>query len=70
MVRVPFEDITTTLPKEYDKLLTRGYGNYMQLPPENDRKNHHPGALDFGKWKDVDVTKGSRQAFEDFGQKS
>lgn len=70
MVRVPFEDITTTLPKEYDKLLTRGYGDYMQLPPEKDRKNHHPGALDFGKWKDVDVTKGSRQAFEDFGQKS
>ena len=69
-VRVPFEDITTVLPKEYDKLLRLGYGDYMQLPPEDDRKNHHPGKLDFGKWKDVDVTKGSRDAFAAFGEKS
>ncbi len=27
------------------------------------------GALDFVKWKEVDVTKGSRQAFEDFWSK-
>ena len=69
-VRVPFEDIMTVLPKEYDKLLRLGYGDYMQLPPEDDRKNHHPGRLDFGKWKDVDVTKGSRDAFAAFGEKS
>ena len=70
MIRVPFEDITTTLPNAYDKLLTNAYGEYMKLPPISERKNHYPSELDFGKWKDVDVTKGSRQAFEDFGQKS
>ena len=30
---VPFEDITVMLPREYDTLLRRGYGDYMQLPP-------------------------------------
>lgn len=43
-----FEDLTIKLPHENDKLLRRGYGDYMSLPPENDRKNHHPGRLDFG----------------------
>ncbi|EWC94126.1 LICD family protein [Atopobium sp. BS2] len=70
MIRVPFEDITTILPNAYDKLLTNAYGAYMELPSMSERKNHYPSQLDFGKWKDIDVTKGSRQAFEDFGQKN
>nr|WP_234966934.1 LicD family protein [Olsenella urininfantis] len=43
-----FEDLIIKLSHENDKLLTRGYGDYMSLPPEDDRKNHHPGRLDFG----------------------
>lgn len=45
---VQFEDITVKLPKEYDRLLRRGYGNYMELPPLNQRKNHQPYLVDLG----------------------
>lgn len=47
-LRVPFENVTVSLPKEYDTLLTRGFGDYMQLPPKEQRKNHYPSQLDFG----------------------
>ena len=29
------------LPAEYDKVLTRVYGNYMQFPPESERVSTH-----------------------------
>ena len=48
---IQFEDMTAPLPNMYDALLTRGYGNYMELPPLEDRKNHYPSKLDFGKFK-------------------
>ena len=47
---VPFEDITVMLPREYDTLLRRGYGDYMQLPPEEERRNHKPHTVDFGPY--------------------
>lgn len=34
---VDFEDTKLYAPKEYDKLMRRYYGDYMQLPPEKDR---------------------------------
>ncbi len=37
-IRSSFETITVNLPKAYDVMLRRGFGDYMQLPPENDRK--------------------------------
>lgn len=43
-----FEGAKFPFPKEMDKLLTRYYGNYMQLPPEEERRNHFPFLLDFG----------------------
>ncbi len=49
-VDVPFENITVKLPREHDKILTRGYGDYMQLPPEDKRKTHLPIIIDFGKF--------------------
>lgn len=49
-IEVPFEDITTKIPKEYDTLLRRGYGDYMQLPPVEQRKNHQLYILDMGKY--------------------
>nr|WP_276790279.1 LicD family protein [Fannyhessea vaginae] len=52
-IRAPFETITVNLPKAYDVMLRRGFGDYMQLPPENDRKNHYPSRLDFGPYKDI-----------------
>ena len=48
---VPFEDITVMLPHEYDTLLRRGYGDYMELPPEDQRRNHKPHIVDFGPYE-------------------
>ena len=36
-----FEGLRVRVPKEYDKWLTRVYGNYMQLPPPEKRVAHH-----------------------------
>lgn len=41
-IDVPFEGLMVKLPREYDKLLRRGYGDYMELPPIEKRKNHQP----------------------------
>ena len=40
-VPLEFEDGVFLGLKEYDKYLTRLYGNYMQLPPEEKRISHH-----------------------------
>ncbi len=45
---VPFEDITVRLAKDADAILRRGYGDYMQLPPEDHRKNHLPYQVSLG----------------------
>ncbi|MCD4557770.1 LicD family protein [Schaalia sp. lx-100] len=50
LIEHTFENITVKLPHAYDTILRRGYGDYMQLPPEDNRKNHHPGRLDFGDY--------------------
>ncbi len=50
--RLPFEDMEMNLPNELDKTLRKEYGDYMQLPPEEDRKNHFPYLL---KFPDEDV---------------
>lgn len=41
VVRVPFEDTELLIPKKYDEILRHYYGDYMQLPPENERVGHH-----------------------------
>ena len=38
---VPFESITVSIIKGYDEYLTKLFGNYMQLPPEEQRISHH-----------------------------
>ena len=35
------EELTMDFMKEYEKWLTKVYGNYMQLPPVEKRKTHH-----------------------------
>lgn len=47
-----FEGISLPFPNQTDKVLRRIYDDYMQLPPERDRKNHYPYILDFGKYDD------------------
>lgn len=36
-----FENLEVSIPKHYDRILTRMYGDYMQLPPEKDRISKH-----------------------------
>ena len=38
---MPFEGHTLMTIKDYDTYLTRVYGDYMQLPPVEQRVGHH-----------------------------
>lgn len=40
-IRWPFETIEVNVPKDYDLILRQYFGDYMQLPPEQDRINHN-----------------------------
>ena len=51
VTRVKFEDIEVNAPVNYDYILKSLYGDYMQLPPEEDRYNHITETLDFGPYK-------------------
>ena len=42
-----FEDIKMPLPANEDEKLRNMYGDYMQLPPVEKRKNHYPYKLEF-----------------------
>ena len=50
-----FEGKEFMIPKHYHEILTSDYGDYMQLPPLEQRVSHH----DFKLWK---ITKSSKQA--------
>lgn len=39
--RAAYEDTEFLIPKAYDKILRCSYGDYMQLPPEEERVGHH-----------------------------
>lgn len=54
---VPFEDTEVTIPCGYDTILKTIYGNYMELPPENERVPH------WGVWFDL---KDSQVSPDDF----
>lgn len=43
-----FEGELFNIPKRYDDFLTAVYGDYMQLPPEQERITHGIQCLDFG----------------------
>lgn len=43
-----FEDIKIKIPNNPDKVLRNLYGDYMELPPEENRKGHMPYILDLG----------------------
>lgn len=48
--KLKFEDIELNFPKSLDKHLEYTFGDYMQLPPVEKRKNHFPFELDFGDY--------------------
>ena len=41
MIFIDFEDGKYPVPEKYDSILRQLYGNYEQLPPENERVGHH-----------------------------
>lgn len=48
LVKYDFEDTELYFPKDIDSILRQQFGDYMQLPPVEKRKNHYPYELDFG----------------------
>ncbi len=50
LIRLPFQGKEYLAFKEYDKILRLRYGDYMQLPQEEERVwRHHPIIVDFEK---------------------
>lgn len=47
---VPFEDTLLPVPEDYDAYLTQMFGDYMQLPPVEQRQGLHLISVDFGKY--------------------
>lgn len=43
---VPFENLMLPIPEHYDEYLKHLYGDYMQLPPPEKRKEHTPYIMD------------------------
>lgn len=41
LIKVPFEDGEFYVPKDFHSVLTQEYGNYMELPPVENRIYHH-----------------------------
>lgn len=47
---MPFEDITVKVPRDFDTVLRRGYGDYMKVPPLDQQRNHNPFRIDLGPY--------------------
>jgi lipopolysaccharide cholinephosphotransferase len=50
---VKFNGLDVYMPCNVEKSLTDQYGDYMQMPPVEKRKNHFPYELDFGKYANI-----------------
>ena len=48
-IKVKFEDIQVKVPNDYEGYLKNVYGDYMELPPENERIVH-TSKIDFGPY--------------------
>jgi lipopolysaccharide cholinephosphotransferase len=48
--KLPFEDVEMCFSANLDADLREMFGDYMQMPPENKRKNHYPARLNFGPY--------------------
>ena len=58
-VKKKFEDINVQVPKGYDSILKRCYGNYRELPPVEKRVNHMPVKIKFPGENEVIILKGN-----------
>lgn len=41
LIQVPFEDLEVSIPRNYDQILTRMYGDYIKLPPSYKQEEKH-----------------------------
>lgn len=41
LIRIQFEDVMVLINRDYDSVLRRQYGDYMQMPPFEKRVSHH-----------------------------
>lgn len=58
LIRLSFEGLEISAPSEYDKILKKLYGNYMELPPEDKRISHHSHYfLDLNRHLSIDEIK-------------
>lgn len=48
--QLEFEGMMVNFPANIHEHLTAFYGDYMQMPPVEQRKNHYPARLEFGNW--------------------
>ena len=48
--RMAFEDISIRCPAQIKKITKRDYGDFMKLPPPDQRHNHPPYDLSFGEY--------------------
>lgn len=55
LILVTFEGKKYYAFKEYDTYLTKVYGDYMTLPPEEERVNHCPDVIDFKHGKSIKI---------------
>lgn len=49
-IDMPFDGMTVQVAPAYDAMMRRTYGDYMQLPPPAQRRNHKPVEVDFGPY--------------------
>lgn len=47
---VPFDGLTVQIAPAYDAMMRRTYGDYMEFPPIEQRRNHKPVEVDFGPY--------------------
>ena len=48
LIEHKFEEITILLPGDFHQYLTTHYGEYMKLPPLEERVGHRPYLIDLG----------------------
>ena len=55
LTRIRFENREYMCARDTDKILSISYGDYMELPPEEERvMKHHPLVVDFEKnWDEI-----------------
>ena len=59
LIEKKFEDIVIMIPNNYHELLTQAYGDYMKLPPIEDRWNQAPTILQFPHEAPIYLKKGN-----------